>query len=165
MSDVSKRFLLSLLKRINYFFNDIYKIPWYSKFIFFAYYQLITKRFCLPPPNKNLALWISHHPCGSSAPAICNDKFLYFVRQPYEKTVGCKAATMSNSIFNIIHFLCNFCAISGGHKAAAGHARLHTVSKSNVWFLVSDTGFSGRISVFRRAGKIFSCQHLDLKLS
>ena len=36
---------------------------------------------------------------------------------------------------------------------------------SKVRFLVSDTGFSGRISVFWRAGKIFSCQHLDLNLS
>ena len=36
---------------------------------------------------------------------------------------------------------------------------------TNVCFLVSDAGFSGRISVLWRAGKIFSCQHLDLNLS
>ena len=35
----------------------------------------------------------------------------------------------------------------------------------NVWFLVSDTGFSGRIPVCWRIGKIFSCQILDLNLS
>ena len=35
----------------------------------------------------------------------------------------------------------------------------------NKLFLVSDTGFSGRISDFRREGKIFSCQHLDVNLS
>ena len=36
---------------------------------------------------------------------------------------------------------------------------------SNVRFLAPDTGFSGRISVFWRAEKIFPCQHLDLNLS
>ena len=35
----------------------------------------------------------------------------------------------------------------------------------NVRFLVSDTGFSGKISVFWRAGKIFSCPPPDLNLS
>ena len=35
----------------------------------------------------------------------------------------------------------------------------------NVWFLVSDTGFSGRISICWRAGKLFSCQHQDFNLS
>ena len=33
------------------------------------------------------------------------------------------AAAMSKTKFRHVHFLCNFCVISGGHKTAARRAR------------------------------------------
>ena len=52
------------------------------------------------------------------------------------------------------------------YSATETTLRLETLNiETNVWFLVSDTGFSEIFFHCWRAGKIFSCQHLDLKMS